>query len=245
MDLYKLIELQKIDKKLLDLELFKGDLPEQVNELQENLTAQTDKLSKAREEYELTQKSKREYQADIDSLTEKLDKYKEQIYSVKTNKEYDAITTEIESLEQQIDELETKFVELLENEEKQVNAITELEGLTKQVEENLSLKQEELSQKLNKTEAEEKVLLAQRKQVVSELDYRLVSTYNRIRNGKNGVALATTENYNCTSCFTTLPAQTVVEVRKMNQLITCEVCGRILVHEKNYNEAVKEKMEIE
>ncbi len=246
MDLYKLIELQKIDKKLMDLELFKGDLPEQVNELKDNLENLNTRLANARKDFENTQKMKREYQGDIDSLTEKLNKYKEQIYSVKTNKEYDAITTEIENIENQLDELELKFVELLENEEKQNESILQLEKSVSDVSENLKIKEAELREKLGKTEAEEKTLHSKRKEVVASFDYKLVSTYNRIRKGKeDGIALATIENYNCTSCYTTLPAQTAVEVRKMNRIISCEVCGRILVYENNRVEPVKEEMETE
>jgi len=244
MDLFKLIELQKIDKKLMDLESVKGDLPEQVEELKANLTDLYNKLAKTRDDYEITQKMKREYQADIETLTEKLNKYQEQIYSVKNNKEYDAITIEIENLEKQIDEIELKSVELLENEEKQSEAITQFGTKVNQVKENLQAKENELQQKLSKTEAEEKVLSNKRKEVVSAIDYRLISTYNRIRKGRDGIALTTIKNYNCTSCFTTIPAQTVVEVRKMNQLISCEVCGRILVYDNN-GQVVQEKIETE
>lgn len=245
MDLYKLIKLQKIDKKLMDLESFKGDLPEQVNELRDNLENLNTRLANAREDFENTQKMKRDYQADIDSLTEKLNKFKEQIYSVKTNKEYDAITTEIENIEHQLDELELKFIELLENEEKQNESILQLEKSVSDVSENLKIKEAELREKLSKTESEEKMLYSKRKDAVANLDYKLISTYDRIRKGKDGIALATIENYNCTSCYTTLPAQTAVEVRKMNRIISCEVCGRILVYENSRAEPVKEKMETE
>ncbi|MFZ5519474.1 MAG: zinc ribbon domain-containing protein [Candidatus Zhuqueibacterota bacterium] len=242
MDLYKLIELQKIDKKLMDLESVRGDLPEIVQELKENLADLTDKLAKARQNNADTQRLKRDYQMDMDALIEKLDKYKEQIYSVKTNKEYDAITAEIENLEKQIDDIELKTLELMEAEDKQVESIAQLATKTQEVQENLQVKESDLQQKLISTEAEEKKLASQRKELVSEIDYRLVSTYDRIRKGKDGIALTTIVNYNCTSCFTTIPAQTVVEVRQMNRLISCEVCGRILVFE-NGKHATTEKNE--
>jgi len=231
MDLYKLIDLQKIDKKLMELESVKGDLPEIVQELRDNLADVTDKLTKARKTNAETQKQKRDYQGDIDVLNDKLDKYKEQIYSVKTNKEYDAITAEIETFEKQIDEIESKSIELMELEDKQIESIAQLEAKMQQIQENLQVRESELQQKLISTEAEEKTLASQRKDLVSRIDYRLVSTYDRIRKGKDGIALSTIENYNCTSCFTTIPAQTVVEVRQMKRLISCEVCGRILVFE--------------
>jgi len=76
-------------------------------------------------------------------------------------------------------------------------------------------------------------LINQRKKIIEKINRPLLSNYERIRKGRNGTALAEVKNYTCSECFATIPAQTVVEVRKMNHLIPCESCGRILVYTNN------------
>jgi len=233
MDLFKLVKLQEIDKRLMELEDFKGDLPEQVDDLRNKISALNENLNQSIGELETAKKMNRAIEIDISSLTDKLNKYQEQIYSVKTNKEYDAITLEIENLENKIGEAELKGVESLEKEEKFTADVARIEKQLSESQELLHGKEIELQQKLNKTKAEQTELISQRNKLISTVDYRLVANYERIRKGRNGVALAVIESYTCNACFATIPAQTVVEVRKMNRIITCEVCGRILISTNN------------
>lgn len=240
MDLFKLVKLQEIDKRLMELELFKGDIPEQVLELKRKLSNVRDELTKIKQDLAETKKQNRMVEMDIKSLTGKLNKYQEQIYSVKTNKEYDAITSEIENLEKQLEETELKGVETLEKEERLTAEVTLLDEQLTEIEQDLGKKEFELQEKLNQTESEQKVLLSKRDDIIPTIDQRLLSTYDRIRRGRNGIALAEIENYNCCGCYATIPAQTVVEVRKMDRIISCEVCGRILVVLNNYIEKTLE-----
>lgn len=236
MDIFKLMKLQEIDKRLKELELFKGDLPEQVEELKDRLSSLREELLKNKQDLEEVKKLNRSIEIDVRSLNDKLNKYQEQIYSVKTNKEYDAITLEIENLEKQIEETELKGVELLEKEEKLIADVERLEKQLFVIDQSLTEKEFELQEKLNQTNAEQKVLLSNRSDIISTIDRRLLANYERIRKGKDGIVLAEIENYICNACYATIPAQTVVEVRKMEKIITCEVCGRILVVINNHVE---------
>ena len=234
MDLLKLVDLQKIDKRLMELELIKGDLPDQIEDSKSRLFLVKENFSKSMQDLEETKKSIRSNETDRKSLAEKLKKYQDQLYSVKTNKEYDAITHEIETVENYVEEAELKAVELLEKEEKLTEDVSVFEEQISQLEQHLNKKELELQEKLNQTEAEENVLMSERNHVVSSIDRRLLSTYERIRKGKGGIALSEIENYTCNACSATIPAQTVVEVRKMDKLISCEVCGRILIVLNNH-----------
>ena len=233
MAIFKLLKLQEIDKRLMELDSFKGDLPEQVDNLKDRITNLRDELSNKKQNLEEVKKLNRSIEINIRALNDKLNKYQEQLYSVKTNKEYDAITLEIENLEKQVEETELKGVELLEKEEKLIADIERDEKQLSEVEHSLNKKEFELQEKLNQTKAEQKVLLSNRNEIIPTVDRRLLATYERIRKGRDGIALAEIENYTCNACFTTIPAQTVVEVRKMEKIITCEVCGRILVVTNN------------
>jgi len=246
MDLFKLVKLQEIDKRLMELESLKGDLPEQVDELKRKLTGLKQDLATNRNELEAARKLNRMVEIDIRSLTDKLHKHQEQIYSVKTNKEYDAITLELDNLEKQLEAAELKGVETLEKEEQLAAEVDRLEERLLELEQTLGQKEFELQQKLNETEAEQKVLISKREDITATLDRRLLANYERIRKGKDGIALAEINNYTCSACYATIPAQTVVEVRKMDRPITCEVCGRILIamnsnnnHDKRVPEAAQ------
>jgi predicted nucleic acid-binding Zn-ribbon protein len=234
MNLLKLVNLQEIDKRLMELELLKGDLPDQIEDLRSRFVKLKEQLLKNKQDLEETKKLSRSIELDVQSLSARLKKYQDQLYSVKTNKEYDAITSEIESLEQRIDETELKGVELLEREEKLTADVSRLDEQMSQVEQLLNKNEFELRERLNLSEAEQKVLMSERNNVISSIDRRFLANYERIRRGKDGVALAEIKNYTCNACYATIPAQTVVEVRKMDRLISCEVCGRILIVLNNH-----------
>ncbi len=233
MKLAKLIDLQKIDNRLLELESFRGDLPEVVHNLKHQYQEQKDALNEKQNEREDTDKAIIKNNSENEDFNVKLNKYQEQIYSVKNNKEYDAITAEIEALEKKIDENELLAVELLEKKEKIEQEIAIIQSELKRLEQELSENEADLKEKMAQTAKEEQSLQKQRELVKSQIDRKLYYTYERIRKGKGGVALSGINNYTCNECFATIPAQTVVEVRKRDQLILCEVCGRILIPEQS------------
>ncbi|MDZ7263295.1 MAG: C4-type zinc ribbon domain-containing protein [candidate division KSB1 bacterium] len=227
--LIKLVRLQEIDKRLMELDALTGDIPVQVEKLRNRLAEVRDNLTRCQNELTATQKMNRTIDNDIQLLSDKLSKYKEQLFSVKTNKEYDAITVEIENLENKLTEMTQKGVETIEQEEKLVADVTQQQQQYAEVEQQLQERETELAQKLQVTAAEQQQLQGQRETIVRDIDRRYLANYERIRKGRHGVALAYIDNYTCSGCFATIPAQTVVEVRQMNRLITCETCGRILV----------------
>lgn len=229
MELYKLVKLQKIDTRLMELEAMKGNLPEQVEELRERLAKLQADLTRTRTELEETKKQSRNADLELRTLTDKLKKHQDQLYSVKTNKEYDAITVEIENFEKQIEATELQGIELLEKADRLAREVTGLEQQVAEVGRALNEREQELQHRLAETNAEHEQLMARRDALISNLDRRLFASYERIRKGRNGTALADIVNYTCSACYATIPAQTVVEVRKMDRIINCEVCGRILV----------------
>lgn len=233
MDLFKLMRLQEIDKRLMELESLKGDLPDQIEELSNRLSSLKENLSIDRQDLETVKKQSRTIEQDIQYLSEKLKKYQEQIYSVKTNKEYDAITAEIETLEKQLEERELKGVESLEKEDNLTAEIDLLAIQSSELEKRLDEKKYELQEKLIQTHTEQNKLKNERDELTLTVDRRFLATYERIRKGRDGIALAEVSNYTCNACNATIPAQTVVEIRKMDRIITCEVCGRILMSHNN------------
>lgn len=224
-----LMRLQKIDIKLKKLEAIKGDLPQRLASVSSELASVQELLREKQNEIKTLISTVQQAQDEVVLLREKLKKYQTQLYQVKNNREYDAITVEIENAEKEIDALEFKG---LENEEVLTQSKLEEEALQLRVEE-LQKQQAEnqatLTETLAITHDEEVELLRDREEEVRRLSKPILSTYDRIRIGRSGMALALLKDGACSECSTRIPPQRGLEIRLMDKLYLCEVCGRIMI----------------
>ena len=228
--LQQLKALQKIDTQLYYLEELKGDLPVQVN----NLKKEKEDFALTRQEQEeQLQSYKKErdmLNLEVKDLEDKKEKYKNQLYEVKTNREYDAVSAEIESVSDQVSNKETRVLELMSLEEDLETTIKETQEKAGELMVQLEQKEKDLGGRLANTESEEKKLQADRDVIAKKLTPRMLSSYERILKAKNGMAVApVVKGALCGGCFKNLPPQRVLEIRQMNRMILCEVCGRMLI----------------
>ncbi|MBN1482671.1 hypothetical protein EH223_11810 [candidate division KSB1 bacterium] len=229
-----LIELQEVDSKLQRLEAEKGDLPEKVENLSNEIQHIRASLDQKKEEMTTIIVERKSTSHDVEIFQQKLKKYKVQLYQVKTNKEYDAITLEIETTEQKIDELEYKILEFEEAQNKLKGEISNIETQLNELSTLLVDKKKDLEIKLSATRAEEETLRGQRTTLVQKLPRPILSSYERIRLGRGGVAVAKLINGACSACSSRIPPQRGLEIRMMNKINLCEVCGRIVVWKPEY-----------
>jgi predicted nucleic acid-binding Zn-ribbon protein len=235
--LQRLIDLQKVDAELDELEEQKGDLPQQVQRLKEELAGFKESHQAKSDELIEAKRLKLHSEGELQSLQESLKKHQDQLYSVTTNREYDAITIEIDTLKEKISDAETQILELLEKEETLTEEIASLAGQIESREESLESKEEDLNTKISANEALCQSLENNRQEIVGHLKKQILYQYERIRKVKGNTAVVGIKKYTCEGCFAAIPPQRALEVRHMNQLILCESCGRILVHH-NSKEAV-------
>jgi predicted nucleic acid-binding Zn-ribbon protein len=231
-----LIQLQEIDFRLIALEKMKGSLPAEVTKLKVFMEQKSTQLKAAEVKLEQTQSNKRRYELELKSLEDQLTRYKEQIYQVKTNKEYDAITAEVETTEIEISDLETQLIELLDSEDELQPQIATAAKEFAEIKNQVIQKENELKTLLAQSETEVQEFTEKRIEITKLIRKTVLVSYERIQKGKNGVAVVPIENGNCTGCFTTLPPQTVMEIKQMDRLINCQYCGRFLIFlDKNPN----------
>ena len=227
-----LYALQIIDLKLDELEELKGDLPQLVNELTEKVNSLKSK-SKELESNIKTNKVKSDgADTDIIDLTEKMEKYKKQQFQVKTNKQYDALTREIENSGKTIEQL-TK--DILSFDGIVVNAKEELLKVKDELKEavnELEEKQKELDEVAEENEEEELKYKHKRDKVLVRINKEDRQLYERIRKAKNGNAVVPVKRNACSGCYNSVPPQKMVELRQNAKIFTCEHCGRILVSDK-------------
>ena len=231
--LYSLIELQEIDEKLDKVREERGDLPELVENLQTTISEKEDQIKEQKAAIKDLTLENKNYELDLESSKAQLDKYQGQLYQVKTNKEYDAIAHETETIKKKIDELERI---ILEKEQTKENLSLsndeigkELVGLRKDFEENNS----ELQAKISSSSEEENILRQERSIAEKKLTSQQLNAYERIREAKKGMAVAYCNGGVCSGCFSFIPPQKVVEIRNMKKIYYCEACGRIMVWDKN------------
>ena len=227
--LKQLIELQKVDSELFQLERERGDLPNQVNRLDRQLEEAERSLVDEEQKIQNYQKEHGITEMDVKALEGKKERYQAQLFKVKTNREYDAVTHEIEAVEDSIGNKESYILELLDLEEETKKRLVTLKEDIEKFKSQLNGKKTELNKKQGKTEKEEAGLRNKRQAIVPKLSPQMYSTYQRIKKAKNGLAVVPIVRNGCSGCFKKLPPQRVLEVRQMNRLYMCEVCGRILV----------------
>jgi predicted nucleic acid-binding Zn-ribbon protein len=227
--LKQLIELQAYDAKLAHIESLKGDLPMQVKRLDEELNAQKARLTADEERYQQVQKERGICEMEVMELEGKQSKYQSQLFEVKTNREYDAITHELEALQQTKSEKETRILELLDLESEIKERVAHLKEDIVALESNLGSKAKALKERMAETEKDEIRFKDKRDQILKRLKPQIVGNYERIRRAKGGMAVVSVDRGACGGCQIALPPQKILEVRKMDRIHLCEVCGRILV----------------
>ena len=225
-----LYELQKIDSKIDEINKVKGELPLEVQDLEDEMAGMKTRIEHINAEIEelntLTKQRKRE----VDQAKIMIGNYKEQQNNVRNNREFDAITKEIEYQELEIELAEKRLKEYAAGVQVTKAQLEEAEALSKERTADLGAKKAELEG----IEAETAPLVAeysvQADGVKEKIDERLLAAYERIRrNVRNGLAVVTVKRDACGGCFNRIPPQRQVDIRQGKKIIICEYCGRILV----------------
>jgi len=224
-----LIQLQKLDRQLHSLEELLGDLPQQVETIKAKLEGSRKELREQREALTEVRTTKSLQEGELKDMQEKTEKYREQLYSVTSNREYDAITASIDNMTEKTNEVETSILELLEREDFLNKEIDVLEPEITALEGRLSEMETALQKKVKATEGEYQAFKKQRDEIGKTLDQRALYQYERIRHGIGNNAVAELHDGACSGCFSYIPPQRQVEIKAMQQLLLCESCGRILV----------------
>lgn len=229
--LEQLIQLQNVDSRLLEIEEIKGGLPEKVRKMtQEKETLMTENCQHE-QRIEDIDKELRILSAQTEDDNTSLERYKDQLYLVTTNKEYDALLNEIDSTKSRIGEAEVSILEL---EEEKTNCQENIKSISLKVEDidkTLTSSQAELDEALSKTESEENELLKQREEFKKDIEPRYYASYNRLRAARDGHGIVHISRQACGNCFYRLPPQTIIEIKRRDRLISCPSCGIFLYYD--------------
>jgi uncharacterized protein len=239
--LSSLVRLQKIDSKLDEIQILKGELPMEVKDLEDEIEGLHARQTRVEEEINGIQEFIEQKKEGIKEAQALIKKYEKQSENVKNNREFEAINKEIE-----MQQLEEKLCEkhIKDATEEIAEKARQLELAKKAVgskEANLNAKKAELEKIIGETDKEEKHYNKDAAEARSHVDERLITSYDRIRkNYRNGLAVVPVERDSCGGCFHAIPPQKQSEIKLRKKIMVCENCGRILV-DADLNDSVEVK----
>ncbi|MCX6151143.1 MAG: C4-type zinc ribbon domain-containing protein [Ignavibacteriales bacterium] len=224
-----LYELQLIDDQLDVLEELRGDLPNAVTELQNRIKELREQTQGKEVEKKSSIEKRMSNEEEIERLKTNQKKFKSQLYQVRNNKEYDALTKEIDHSEDQIKKLETENVAFEDLIQKLKNDIQEIAPQLEILKSELKVKESELKEIVKANEKEEAKLKLKRSEFEAKVKKPDYSAYMRIRKAKGGKAVSSIKRTACSGCHNVVPPQRQLEIRQSRRMYNCEYCGRILV----------------
>ena len=232
LEVTQLVELQAVDTQLQDLNELLGDLPKKVDKLrleEESLINAVDKGNNRLKEIELALNKAEHHMAEI---KQKIDKLKDQLSLVTSNKQYDALTQEIEYLKQAMDEVELEDLELDEEKDTLRNDLQEKEENLESLSEDLRTRRGRLVNLIAESADKKSELEKEREEKSIHIDPSVLGRYVRIRDARDGLAVVTIDGNSCSGCGFVVPPQTVSVIRKKTLLYNCDICSRFLYFDK-------------
>lgn len=228
--LVNLFKLQHLESEIDRLRTYRGELPMEVQDLEDEVVGMETRLERQNEEIGQIKRLIAEKEAGLKVAQQHKTRYETQIMGVKNSREFDALSKEIEIQSLEIQIAEKKIKEF----KHQLEARTvDLQNLMEQLEgrrNDLGLKRTELGSIIAETEEEEKNLNKEVEKAAKKIETRLLSSYQRIRgNARNGLAVVSVQRDACGGCFNHIPPQRQMDIRLRKKITVCEHCGRILV----------------
>lgn len=225
-----LYQLQQIDSQVDKIRIIRGELPLEVQDLEDEIVGLETRVNNYKQEIEDIERNISEKKVAITDSLAMIKKYEDQQMNVRNNREYDSLTKEIEfqTLEIQLSEKRIKENNIALETKKEEIATSQ--SMLDERKKDLEVKKNELDDIVTETKNEEKELISLSEKQHGIIDDRLLTAYNRIRkNARNGLAVVKIERDACGGCFNKIPPQHQLDIRMHKKIIVCEYCGRILV----------------
>lgn len=228
--LIALYKLQQIDSQIDRIRIVRGELPLEVQDLEDEIIGLETRIEKYRSEEKALEQNVSEKKALIKECKSLITKYTEQQKNVRNNREYESLSKEIEFQNLEIQLCEKRIKEAGVSLEKNHEEIEKYEAELTDKQNDLAVKTGELDEIIKETEEREKILTQESEENQKLIEDRYLVAYHRIRNNsRNGLAVVTVDRDACGGCFNKIPHQRQMDIRMHKKIIVCEYCGRILV----------------
>lgn len=228
--LHLLYDLQQADSKIDKIHLLRGELPLEVQDLEDDILGLKTRVENLQNELKDIDKLINQKKIDLDNSKTLIEKYTAQQNNVKNNREFDSLSKEIEfqGLEVQLAEKRIKENTLLQADKKAALVVAQDALNERGI--DLENKKKELDSIVAETAKDEEELMRKSEEISAQIDVRMLAAYKKVRsNARNGLAVVTVRRDACSGCFNKIPPQRQMDIAQSKKIIVCEYCGRILV----------------
>ncbi len=227
-----LYELQKIDSEIDKIKTVRGELPLEVQDLEDELEGISLRIAKSQDEIKELETEVSDRKNAVKDSELAISKYKEQQEKVRNNREFESLAKEIEFQELEIKLHDKKSKEVKFKITSKKETLEEAKARLEFRKTDLATKRKELEEIVGETQKDEDKLTKASDAAMKKIDARLITAYSRLRNNsKNGLAVVPINRDSCGGCFNKIPPQRQLEITLKRKIIVCEHCGRILVPE--------------
>jgi predicted nucleic acid-binding Zn-ribbon protein len=228
--LQALYELQTVDTSIDKIRILRGELPLEVEDLEDEVAGLETRIKNFQGEVETLQDSFSKKNNEIIESLALIKKYEEQQSNVRNNREFDSLSKEIEYQTLEIELAEKRKKETSDEMDGKNKVISASQTVLDERKGDLDTKKLELDEIVADTKKEEDNLTKHSEEIQIRIEPRLLTAYQKIRdNARNGLAVVTVQRDACGGCFNKIPPQRQLDIRSRKKVIVCEYCGRILV----------------
>jgi predicted nucleic acid-binding Zn-ribbon protein len=226
--LEKLTQLQAIDTQIYALNAELRAKPEEIKSLEAAFEEKKNKLAEVEKNSLDLQKEKKERELELAGKEEATKKLQSQLYSLKTNKEYQTMLQQIADSKADASVIEDKILKLLDQIDKMKGAVEQEKGVLSQEEKNFNELKKKVEIRIKEIEGVLAQLNAQRQQTMPDIEAQILAQYERILANKEGLAIVKVKDGTCLGCNMSVPHQVINLIKMYEHIITCEICNRIL-----------------
>ena len=228
--LKSLYRLQQVMTEIDKIKTLRGDLPLEVQDLEDEIAGLNTRVQRNAEEINSQQKEVNSNKNLIEEAKLKINRKTEQQGQVVNNREYEILSKELENLQLDIQIYEKNITDFMADITYRKDVRDNLKVQIEDKKEDLKMKKKELNAIIHETKQEEEKLREEGKQLETLIEARILAAFKRIRkNARNGLAVVAVERDACSGCFSKVPPQRQLDIRQRKKVIVCENCGRLLV----------------
>lgn len=230
--LIALYRLQKIDSEAQQFSDEARRIPDQVRVLEGSLDKVRNELGRLNAEAAQLRSEQSDLEGHVSEESAKHQKWKRRLNDIKSPREYQALSRELEMGERQVNEQEERLLELGQQIEDKEKAAADKKAELEDKETEVSAQIRKLRQEETRLKNEASSRLSGRDAVAQQLNSRVLKKYDQLRNARGGVAVAVVRGGTCTACQMTVRPQLVIQLLRLEALESCPNCNRLLIHEQ-------------
>jgi predicted nucleic acid-binding Zn-ribbon protein len=227
-DIEQLLKLQEVDEHLLELERSREYLPEIIDNVKHEVSEAEAQVETTREKLEEADLKSRQLEGDLKEAQESLNKFETQMAAIKTNREYDALTGEIENTKERIGFIEDEIILTLNEVDELKTSLEEAQKRHELLKESNKDQLVNLEREMGAVQDKVDAKMSERQNITVRVTKSTLAIYERVRRGRGSPVVVAVKKNACGACFKSQPPQRIQELRKGLTVIACDNCGRFL-----------------